>query len=567
MLGSTPEWGKTPNPNHLAMPNKTSSEGNHGTWILRFGQYIHVLNRSNGEISLVEGPCRFILESNQEVLNESVNAAVVVNDNEYAVVQNVWDNEKKVHRMGDREVREGPCMFALHPAECLEDGEVKTVFLLGEEEGVIVEALTTFDNRKAGEQYRFLGPRRFVPFKYERVVQKVDAIHINANEAIYVENIETSLTRMVTGPCSYILDVHEELYRKVWSSLELAAMRLTETSSWHWATALTLQNKELMCVVDYNNDTEKVVEGPTCYLFGPHEGVKVLTLSGGNPKVADSFNVAVLRRGPDYMTDTFDIRTKDNAQLSISVSYMWQFLLDPTDAGKLKAFSINDPIGYACRVLCSAVRQAASMYTFEDFHNGTVALLREHAFEKFVFAPGTANELRGVGRLFAENGLVVTEIDVKKLEPISREIGALLAESIKTNLRILFKKLEAQAELAAQKEHVKGQKEIQELESELIAIENANYSRKVSEETRMDGEASITVAKAEGEAAQLLRKVSAEMDASEMDQLVQMLSQPGAEAYLELLRSEQMQKIPQSWILPSHSTVQMPWKSDQHLLE
>lgn len=83
----------------------------------------------------------------------------------------------------------------------------------------------------------------------------------------------------------------------------------------------------------------------------------------------------------------------------------------------------------------------------------------------------------------------------------------------------------------------------------------------------MDGEASITVAKAEGEAAQLLRKVSAEMDASEMDQLVQMLSQPGAEAYLELLRSEQMQKIPQSWILPSHSTVQMPWKSDQHLLE
>ena len=62
-------------------------------------------------------------------------------------------------------------------------------------------------------------------------------------------------------------------------------------------------------------------------------------------------------------------------------------------------------------------------------------------------------------------------------------------------------------------------------------------------------------------------KVSAEMDASEMDQLVQMLSQPGAEAYLELLRSEQMQKIPQSWILPSHSTVQMPWKSDQHLLE
>jgi len=58
------------------------------------------------------------------------------------------------------------------------------------------------------------------------------------------------------------------------------------------------------------------------------------------------------------------------------------FLVDKDDVHKL--FVLNDFIGYACQSLCSNIREEAAKFTFEEFHNSTVQILRKALFKDHV---------------------------------------------------------------------------------------------------------------------------------------------------------------------------------------
>lgn len=376
-------------------------------------------------------------------------------------------------------------------------------------------------------------------------MKTVNAIMINENEGIYVQDTETSEKKLVKGPACYILKATEELYYKQYTDMEKTALGLP-TSSDYMATVIRLEKKQVVCVLDAERN-ERIINGPTSYILSPEEHVKCLWLSAGKPKQIKQIKAAKIMRGPDFVSDSFRVSTKDNAELSILLTYKWEFLVDESDSHVM--FRMLDFIGYICATLMSRVRELAALFTFEEFHSGTVSLIRKHLFNESKVNVG--NEEKSVlGIYFDEIKLLVSEIDVKSISPVNNQINDLLNQSIKSNMRIVCNKMETEASREAQKEQLKAEAEIQKLREELIGIENENLQVEKVEEAKIDSQVTYETTKANIEVQNYIKSTDAQIELSYMKGMIELLSTEQGRKYMELKKAEMASNIPdQVWYL------------------
>ena len=71
----------------------------------------------------------------------------VLNKDQYCVVLDPFDSNKRVNRLGAKVLKTGPCEFFLQPGETLEDGCIKDIYILREDQALLVKA-------KEGFQYK-----------------------------------------------------------------------------------------------------------------------------------------------------------------------------------------------------------------------------------------------------------------------------------------------------------------------------------------------------------------------------------------------------------------------------
>lgn len=386
--------------------------------------------------------------------------------------------------MGQREVRVGPCSLILNYNEQVD--KVSKIHVLTKNQALRLMANSDHDDKQAGTIWQIEGPCRFIPNKYTDVLKPINAILISEGEGIYVRNVETSAKKIVKGPCAYLLDANEELFNKSYSEMERAALGLPAQPSYE-ATLINLQKGEVMCVLDAEKNEHAMV-GPMNYILGPEENVKVLWISAGKPKIPKQIKVAKVRVGPDFMSDKFDVRTKDNAALSLLLTYKWEFLVDEKEANLV--FSLPDFIGYSCTTLCSRIREEAAKYTFEEFHSSTVGIIHKTLFaEHQLMVRGEKSKVTGL--YFPEIRFLVSEVDIKDVSPVNQEINTLLNQSIKSNMIIVCNKMEQEANLKSQKEKIKTNAEIQKLRQTLIDIKNENMSLETIEKAKIEGQVQV----------------------------------------------------------------------------
>eukprot|EP00761_Pharyngomonas_kirbyi_P012752 gb/GECH01012779.1/.p1 GENE.gb/GECH01012779.1/~~gb/GECH01012779.1/.p1 ORF type:complete len:530 (+),score=159.41 gb/GECH01012779.1/:1-1590(+) len=526
-----------------------------GSVILYPNEYIHIINNDDGKVHTEIGPKRVVLKGYEQILS-SKQECVIVHENEYAVIVNPFDETTGKCLMGDRKVVMGPSSLALHYNEKLEGGRVYKIHVLGEGEALLLEAQQEHDGKPAGHMWRVDGPCKYVPSKYEKIVRELEAVYISEGQGIYVKNTETSKTRLVRGPCAYMLDVNEEYYYKPYTQAERSALKLSSASS-YWATSVYLMKNELLCVLDYEKNEEKVYMGPMNCLLGPSEGVRVLSLSAGKPKQTNALKVAKVRTGPDFMSDIFTVRTRDNADLQLHLTYKWQFIIDQGSSDKV--FSLNDFIGYACQSICSGIREEAARYDFEEFHNKTVSIIRNALFSQNEVEMTNGENYKFNGLYYSEARLAITEVDVKEVSPVNEEIGMWLNQSIKRNMVIVCQKIEQEANLNAEKENVQGQAEIQRLKEKLIDIENENYRLETVQKAKIEGQSRVEKARAEKEATEIKDTSKLELTVEQMESIMSLLKRPGGTKYLDLIRSENFSKVNQNWYVNSDSKVDLPF--------
>ena len=280
---------------------------------------------------------------------------------------------------------------------------------------------------------------------------------------------------------------------------------------------LRIEDNTAVLINDFETNHARVEFGPAKVMLRPYEDVTVLDLSGSTPKRPRQLKVLMLRLGPDFATDLFEVATRDHARLRIKLSYKWQFDVEG-DSEKDKAiFRVNDFIGYVCENLASRIRQVAAENDFETFHKNASVLIR-----RAIFGVDEAGKARK-DRLFSENQLRIIDIDIKDIAPVDDKTALKLREAIDTNIQIQLDASKQEAQASAELKRIRSEEEKQladisshrKAEAErqsLIELQNKNHQLSTLSHAKVGAEAQLEKARVESEEA--LARAEAEARAS-----------------------------------------------------
>lgn len=457
------------------------------------------------------------------------------------------------NQLGQKRVIKGEKSFFLQPGERLERG-IQDVYVLSEQQGLLLKALQSLEEgeegeegpHQAGDHWLIRGPLEYVPSAKVEVVEVRQAIPLDENEGIYVQDIKTGKVRAVIGS-TYMLSQDEvlsekelppgveELLNKAQDPLADRGMKDT-TSIRQPSTprnktrvvSYRVPHNAAVQVYDYRAKRARVVFGPELVSLGPEEQFTVLSLSAGRPKRPHARRVLCLLLGPDFFTDVITIETADHARLQLQLAYNWHFELsnrnDPQEVAKL--FSVPDFVGDACKAIASRVRGAVASVTFDDFHKNSARIIRAAVFG---FEPSETKGSDGLAlpkardrAFFPQNGLVVSSVDVQSVEPVDQRTRDALQRSVQLAIEITTNSQEAAAKHEAQRleqeargrlerqkildqsEAEKARKQLLELEAMSMAVESTGTAKAEAESraeaARIEGEGSVLQARLKAQA-------------------------------------------------------------------
>lgn len=135
-----------------------------------------------------------------EAIVGTVDAITLTNRQYCVIVDPVIDG---VQKRGTRALRKGETSFFLEPGEVLENGKINDIYVLGEDEAVLLQAIEPFvdiqiDNgkadistapsirREAGERWMVHGPREYIPPIQVEVLEIRKAIPLDTNEGAII---------------------------------------------------------------------------------------------------------------------------------------------------------------------------------------------------------------------------------------------------------------------------------------------------------------------------------------------------------------------------------------------
>ncbi|XP_069136058.1 major vault protein-like [Argopecten irradians] len=492
---------------------------------------------------------------------------------QYCVILDPCDDSGRP-QLGRKKLVKGEKSFFLLPGERLERG-IQNIYVLGEEEGLILKATETFtdedakEDRRPGDRWMIRGPKEYVPVTEVEVVLKRRAIPLDENEGIYVRDIKTGKVRAVTAE-TYMLNHDEELWEKelppaVETLLAQGKDPLADRGTRGGQSSDSSKGRDKTKVVtfrvphnaavqiyDYKEKKARVVFGPELVMLGPDEQFTQLSLSGGKPKKPNTIKSLCLLLGPDFMTDIIVVETADHARLSLQLSYNWHFEIKDksqvSDAHKI--FSVPDFVGDACKAIASRVRGAVAQVQFDDFHKNSARIIRSS-----VFGFDEKDKVRDQF-VFNQNCLMITSIDIQSVEPVDQRTRDALQKSVQLAIEITTNSQEATARHEAERleqeakgrlerqkisdeaEAEKSRKELLELQANSAAVESTGQAKAEAqsraEASRIEGEAAVEQAKLKAQA----MKIEAE---SELERLTS-----AREAELKYIREQNDMELSKS---------------------
>ena len=144
--------------------------------------------------------------------------------------------------------------------------------------------------------------------------------------------------------------------------------------------------------------------------------------------------------GPDFFSDIFHVETSDHARLELQLSYNWKFDVDINDKEQSqKIFNVKDFVGDACSAIASRVRGEVAGISFEQFHQLSARHIRKAIFG--LDESGKVNDKF----YFNSNNLVVTNVDIQKVEPVDEKTKQSLQKSVTLAIEITTRMQEAEA--------------------------------------------------------------------------------------------------------------------------
>jgi major vault protein len=462
---------------------------------------------------------------------------------QFCVVLDPLDKNGKPH-LGRRELRVGEVSFFLQPGERLESG-IQNVYVLGEDEALLLRARENHAKRSAGEKWMVSGPCDFIPAVEIDVIERRKCIPLDDNEGIYVRDTTTGEVRSVIGQ-TYMLKAQEELWQKslpvaIENLLARATTRDRKDASSAGSSrdptrvvTFRVPHNAAVQIYDYKAKQSRVVGGPELVMLGPDEQFTLIDLSGDIPKRPNQIQSLALFLGPDFMTDQVVVETSDHARLALKLSYNWHFELDPEDPEKI--FSTPDFVGDLCKAVGSLVRGAVAASSFDEFHKGSTEIIQSAVFGKN--PDGTVNDKLK----FSANNLVITNIDVQSVEPIDQRTRDSLQKSVQLAIEITTKSQEStarheaerdaqEAQGALERQRITDEAEAEKARLDLLALQAQSAAVESTGQATAEAKARAEASKIEGEAEVVQARLRARAAKLEFD------------GDLEQLKAKQLREI------------------------
>jgi major vault protein len=164
-------------------------------------------------------------------------------------------------------------------------------------------------------------------------------------------------------------------------------------------------------VVSKSGNRETIV-GPATRLLDYDETLEIVNLSTGKPKTTDRLiSTAYLRVDNNKVSDVVSVQTNDFVDVQLLLSYNVNFLPEHKD----KWFSVDNYVKHLCDRQRSLLKREAKKYNIEEFYANAADIVRKIALDK------NDNKERGetirpAGRYFAENGMLVTDVEVLSVQ-------------------------------------------------------------------------------------------------------------------------------------------------------
>lgn len=163
----------------------------------------------------------------------------------------------------------------------------------------------------------------------------------------------------------------------------------------------------------------EVVVGPTTRLLNYDETLEPVILSTGCPKTTDNpITTAYLRIENNKVSDYIKVETKDYVTVGIQVSYCVNFL----EKYKDKWFSVENYIKYMTDRMRSMLKREAKKYDIQQFYANSTDIVRKVVLDK---NGGEKKDKQFDGRFFAENGMLVYDVEVLKIN-VDSDIAEIL---------------------------------------------------------------------------------------------------------------------------------------------
>lgn len=160
-------------------------------------------------------------------------------------------------------------------------------------------------------------------------------------------------------------------------------------------------------VVSKSGKRETII-GPATRLLDYDETLEAVNLSTGKPKTTDKLiSTAYLRIDNNKVSDIVSVQTKDFVNVKLMLSYNVNFLPEHKD----KWFSVDNYIKHLCDRERSLLKREAKKYTIEEFYANAADIVRNIALDKKDKTP-KMEAPHEAGRFFAENGMLVTDVEV-----------------------------------------------------------------------------------------------------------------------------------------------------------
>lgn len=314
-------------------------------------------------------------------------------------------------------------------------------------------------NRLTGEIKTIIGPQMYLPDPRKEVVVKRkltakecgliypgnrevleynDALNEQATQRLVQKGLTAtdSLTNAIN--CAYST-VNQEATLAIFE----ANANISRGSSYTKPRTITLDTKyEGVVAVNVwtgyainvvaKSGKREVVVGPTTRLLNYDETLEPVILSTGCPKRTDNtITTAYLRIENNKVSDYIRVQTKDYVDIDIKVSYCVNFLEEYKD----KWFCVENYVKYMTDRMRSMLKREVKKYDVHEFYANSTDIVRSVVLGKTSGNGKGEDKKKYDGRLFKENGMLVYDVEVLKID-----VDSDIAEMLEAHQREMIEK-------------------------------------------------------------------------------------------------------------------------------